>query len=82
MNELKCKRCKSEWVSPENRQSIFCPLCRAPLIEVKEKFDDLSTVLSYMVLKFGTDILRNRQNTLQFLEVFFFRRKTRIYFYR
>lgn len=71
MNELKCKRCKSEWVSPENRQSIFCPFCRAPLIEVKEKFDDLSTALSYMVLKFGTDILRNRQNTLQLLEVFF-----------
>lgn len=71
MNGLKCERCKSEWLSPQNRQSIFCPFCRAPLIKVEEKFDDLSTALSYMVLEFGIDILRNKQNTLQFLEEFF-----------
>ena len=68
---MKCSNCNSEWQLPRNIQSMFCPFCHAPLIEVQETFDDLGAVLSYLVLKFGADILRNKQNTLQFLEVFF-----------
>lgn len=68
---MRCKRCNSEWQSPINMQSMFCPFCHAHLIEVQEEFDDLDAVLSYIVLKFGADMLRNKQNTLQFLETFF-----------
>jgi len=68
---LRCGRCSSEWQPPRNMQSMFCPFCHAPLIEVQEEFDDLEAILSYLVLKFGTDILQNKQNTLQFLETFF-----------
>lgn len=68
---MKCERCNSEWQPPKNIQSMFCPFCHAPLIEVQEEFEDLAAVLSYLVLRFGTDILRNKQNTLQFLEEFF-----------
>lgn len=68
---MKCERCKSEWQSPGNIRSIICPFCHAPLIEVQEEFDDLGAALSYLVLELGTDILRSKQNTLQFLEVFF-----------
>lgn len=68
---MRCERCNSEWRPPRNIQSIFCPFCHASLIEVQEEFNDLDAVLSYLVLRFGTNILRNKQNTLQFLEVFF-----------
>jgi len=50
---------------------MFCPFCHAPLIKVQEEFDDLGSALSYLVLEFGTDILRSKQNTLQFFEEFF-----------
>lgn len=50
---------------------MFCPFCHAPLIEVQEEFDNLDAVLSYLVLKFGINILRSKRNTMQFLEVFF-----------
>lgn len=50
---------------------MFCPFCNAPLIKVQEEFDDLCDVLSYLVLKFGTDVLRNKKNTMQFIEEFF-----------
>lgn len=68
---MKCERCNSEWQPPRNTQSMFCPFCHASLIKVQEKFDDLSKALSYLALEFGTDILRSKQNTLQFLEEFF-----------
>lgn len=68
---MKCVKCNSEWQPPRNIQSLFCPFCHAPLIEIQEEFADLSAALSYMALEFGIDILRNKQNTLQFLEEFF-----------
>lgn len=68
---MRCGRCNSEWQLPRNMQSMFCPFCHAPLIEVQEEFDDLEAALSYLVLKFGINILKNKQNTLQFLETFF-----------
>lgn len=68
---MRCERCNSEWQPPRNIQSMFCPFCHVPLIEVQEEFDDLEAAISYLVLKFGTDILKNKQNTLQFLETFF-----------
>lgn len=68
---MKCKKCNSEWHSVRNIQSIFCPFCNAPLIDVDEEFKDLSDVLSYLVLKYGIDMLKNRNTTLQFIEVFF-----------
>lgn len=68
---MKCELCNSEWQPPKNIQSMFCPFCHAPLIKVQEEFDDLAEVLFYLVQRFGTDALRNKQNTLQFLEVFF-----------
>lgn len=68
---MKCERCNSEWQTLKNTQPIFCPFCHAPLIEVQEEFEDLGAVLSHLVLRFGFDILRNKQNTLRFLEEFF-----------
>lgn len=68
---MKCERCNSEWQPPKNTRFMFCPFCHAPLIEVQEEFEDLAAALSYLTLRFGTDILRNKQNTLQFLEEFF-----------
>lgn len=68
---MRCNRCKSEWQQLRNTQTMFCPFCNAPLIKVQEEFDDLCAVLSYLVLKFGTDVLRNKKNTMQFIEEFF-----------
>lgn len=68
---MKCSSCNSEWQLPRNAQSMFCPFCHAPLIKVKKEFKDLDEALSYLVSEFGTDILRNKQNVMQFLEEFF-----------
>ena len=68
---MKCERCNSEWQSLKNTQFIFCPFCHAPLIEVNEEFYDLNSVLTYLVLNFGIEILENKQNTMGFLEEFF-----------
>ena len=68
---MKCTRCNSEWQPPRNAQSMFCPFCHAPLIKVPEEFDALDKALSYLASEFGTDIFRNKQNTMQFLEEFF-----------
>lgn len=68
---MRCERCESEWQSPGKTQSIFCPFCHASLIKIQEEFNDISSVLSFLVSKFGTEILRDRQNTLYFMEEFF-----------
>lgn len=68
---MKCEICNSEWTPLKNIKSMFCPFCRSPLIEVGEKFNDLGAVFFYMTSEFGTEILKNKQNVLQFLEAFF-----------
>lgn len=68
---MKCELCNSEWQPPKHTQSMFCPFCHTPLIEVPEEFENLAEVLLYLVQRFGTDVLRDKQNTLQFFEVFF-----------
>lgn len=68
---MKCERCNSEWQSLKNNQFMFCPFCHAPLIEVYEEFYDLNSVLTYLVLNFGIEVLENKQNTMGFLEEFF-----------
>lgn len=49
---------------------MFCPFCRRPLIHVQETFHSLEEALLYLVQKYGSEILRNKQNTLQFVECF------------
>ena len=52
-------------------QSMFCPFCDAPLIDVQKEFDNLGAALSFLVEKYGSDILKDKQNTMRFLEEFF-----------
>ena len=67
---MKCNKCNSEWQPPKTMQVMFCPFCRSSLLDVQETFNALEDVLFYLTKEFGIDILRNKQNTLQFVETY------------
>lgn len=68
---MKCEHCESEWQSTGSEQVLFCPFCNSPLISIKEKFHYLEDVFLYLTKEYGIEMLRNKRNTLQFMEYFF-----------
>lgn len=68
---MKCEHCDSEWQLSGAAQVMFCPFCHSPLIKVQETFHSLEDVLLYLATEYGFETLRNKQNTLQFIEYFF-----------
>ena len=68
---MKCEHCDSEWKITGTAQIMFCPFCHNPLIKVLETFHNLEEVLLYLTTEYGFETLRNKQNTLQFIEYFF-----------